>query len=113
MPQASSSVARRSKTQQAVLKPVPTNPSLTLPDERNSRVRCRSGYEDWNEKDVCLLLEELAVGTVGHLFRTIYTVEKSLASAMAKSRLMKMIPFARWERGGNSLKCPSGPALFV
>ena len=58
-------------------------------------MRCREGYEDWNEKDVCLLLEELAFGTVGHLFGTIYKVQKNLASAMAKSRLMKTIPF-RW-----------------
>ena len=62
----------------------------------DSRVRCREGYEDWNENDVCLLLEELAFGTVGHLFGTIYNAEKkNLASAMAKSRLMRMIPF-RW-----------------
>eukprot|EP00752_Nemacystus_decipiens_P007234 g6475.t1 len=57
------------------------------------RVRCRRGYDDWNEKDVCLLLEELALGTVGHLFGTLHTVEKNLASAMARSRKMKMVPF--------------------
>eukprot|EP00903_Cladosiphon_okamuranus_P008928 g8546.t1 len=57
------------------------------------RVRCREGYDDWNEKDVCLLLEELALGTVGHLFGTIHTVEKNLASAMARSRKMRMFPF--------------------
>lgn len=44
---------------------------------------------------MCLLLEELALGTVGHLFGTICTVEKNLASAMARSRKMKMVPF-RW-----------------
>lgn len=73
--------------------PAPRTPAKRW--ECNSRVRCRKGYDDWNEKDVCLLLEELALGTVGHLFGTIYTVEKNLASAMARSRKMKMIPF-RW-----------------
>lgn len=45
------------------------------------------------------MLEELALGTVGHLFGTIHTVEKNLASAMAKSRLMKLMPFRRYEGG--------------
>ncbi|CAM9858088.1 unnamed protein product, partial [Scytosiphon promiscuus] len=57
------------------------------------RVRCREGYDDWNEKDVCLLLEELAFGTIGHLFETIVPKEKNLSSAMARSRKMKMVPF--------------------
>eukprot|EP00752_Nemacystus_decipiens_P007313 g6544.t1 len=57
------------------------------------RVRCRDDYDDWNEKDVCLLVEQLAFGTVGHLFGTIVPTEKNLASAMARSRKMKMVPF--------------------
>ncbi|CBN77120.1 Serine/threonine-protein kinase CTR1 [Ectocarpus siliculosus] len=57
------------------------------------RVRCREGYDDWNERDVCLLLEQLAFGTVGHLFGTTYSVEKNLKTAMARSRKMKMVPF--------------------
>lgn len=64
----------------------------------NSRVKRREGYDDWNEGDVCLLLEELAAGTVGHLFGTIHIVEKNLANAIAKSRLMKLMPFRRCER---------------
>ncbi|CAM9636590.1 unnamed protein product, partial [Laminaria digitata] len=57
------------------------------------RVKCRDGYCDWNEKDVCLLLEQLALGTVGHLFGTTYDVEKNLSTALARSRKMKMVPF--------------------
>ena len=43
--------------------------------------------------DVCLLLEQLALGTVGHLLGTTYDVEKNLATALARSRKMKMVPF--------------------
>lgn len=64
----------------------------------NNRVKRREDCDGWNEGDVCLLLEELAVGTVGHLFGTIHTAEKNLANAIAKSRLMKMVPFRRYER---------------
>lgn len=59
-------------------------------------MKCREDYDDWNEKDVCLLVEQLAFGTVGHLFGTIVPTEKNLASAMARSRKMKMVPFRWW-----------------
>ncbi|CAM9939249.1 unnamed protein product, partial [Ectocarpus fasciculatus] len=57
------------------------------------RVRCREDYDDWNERDVCLLLEKLAFGTVGHLFETIVPVDKNLKNTMARARKMKMVPF--------------------
>ncbi|CAM9540410.1 unnamed protein product [Ectocarpus sp. 8 AP-2014] len=57
------------------------------------RVRCREDYDDWNERDVCLLLEKLAFGTVGHLFETIVPVDKNLKTTMARARKMKMVPF--------------------
>ncbi|CAM9764070.1 unnamed protein product [Ectocarpus sp. 12 AP-2014] len=57
------------------------------------RVRCREDYDDWNERDVCLLLEQLAFGTVGHLFGTTYSMGKNLKTAMVRSRKMKMVPF--------------------
>lgn len=46
-----------------------------------------------SEAGVCLLLERLALGTVGHLFGTTYNLEKNLANAIARSCKMKMVPF--------------------
>lgn len=70
-------------------------PANTSCEYITSRVRCREGYDDWNENDVCLLLEKLAFGTVGHLFGTNVAKENNLANSMARSRRMKMVPF-RW-----------------
>lgn len=60
---------------------------------------CRiKGYEN-DEFSVCILLEQLALGTVGHLFDTNRHLEKNLVNTISRSRKMKMVPFhARLDR---------------